>query len=122
VTPPYDLDGNPSSLSSAERTAIVSIWRTVAEDYLAWDVDVTTEEPPGTDHQADASLVGIGTRVAVGKNNGWSDNAGGVAFVGGFAQNWSGTVVCVPGERCNRREPRGRPHAQAEAPRQSGQA
>ena len=95
MTPPYDLDGNPSSLSSAERAAIVSIWRTVAEDYSAWDVDVTTEEPPGTDDQADASLVGIGTRVAVGKNNGWFDNAGGVAFVGGFAQNWLGPVAFV---------------------------
>jgi len=95
VTPPYDLDGNPSSLSSAERAAIVSIWRTVAEDYSAWDVDVTTEEPPGTDDQADASLVGIGTRVAIGKNNGWFDNAGGVAFIGSFGQSWSGPVAFV---------------------------
>jgi hypothetical protein len=95
VTPPYDLDGNPLSLSSAERAAIVSIWRTVAEDYSAWDVDVTTEEPPGTDDQADASLVGIGTRVAVGKNNGWFDNAAGVAFIGSFGQSWSGPVAFV---------------------------
>lgn len=95
VTPPYDLDNNPSILSAAERAAIVSIWRSVAEDYAAWDVDVTTEEPPGTDDEADASLVGVGTRVAIGKNNGWFDNAGGVAFVGGFAQNWSGPVAFV---------------------------
>jgi hypothetical protein len=95
VTPPYDLDGNPASFSSTERAAIVAIWRQVSEDFVAWDVDVTTEEPGGTDDQADAFLVGRGTRVAIGKNNGWFDNAGGVAFINGWAQSWAGPVAFV---------------------------
>jgi len=45
VTPPFDTDGNPSSFSDAELAAIQEVWRRVAEDYAAWDVDVTTEDP-----------------------------------------------------------------------------
>lgn len=95
ATPPYDLDNDTSTFSATERASIVSIWRHVSEDFSAWDVDVTTEEPPGTDDQADASLLGVGTRVAIGKNNGWFDNAGGVAFISGFGQDWSGPVAFV---------------------------
>jgi hypothetical protein len=95
VTPPYDLDNDNTTFSSVERASIVSIWRQVAEDFSAWNVDVTTEEPPGTDDQADASLLGIGTRVAIGKNSGWFDNAGGVAFISGFGQDWAGPVAFV---------------------------
>jgi hypothetical protein len=96
ITPPFDLDNNPASFSNAERTAIVAIWRQVAEDFSTWNVDVTTEEPPGTDDEADASLAGgIGTRVAIGKNNGWFASAGGVAFVSGFGQDWSGPVAFI---------------------------
>lgn len=42
---PFDLDGNPSSFSSAERSAIAEIWHRVAEDFAAFDIDVTTEQP-----------------------------------------------------------------------------
>lgn len=43
---PFDLDGAPATFSDAERNAIAEIWHRVAEDYAAFDIDVTTEEPP----------------------------------------------------------------------------
>ena len=45
VIPPYDVDGVPGTFSNAEKTNIQDIWRRVAEDYSAFDVDVTTEDP-----------------------------------------------------------------------------
>ena len=38
VTPPYDLDGSPSTFNDDERRNIIAIWRAVAEDYAAFDV------------------------------------------------------------------------------------
>lgn len=43
VATPFDTDGNPGLFSDAERRAIQFIWQRVAEDYAAFDVDVTTE-------------------------------------------------------------------------------
>jgi len=40
---PFDLDGVPYSFSTAELERIQHIWQRVAEDYAAFDVDVTTE-------------------------------------------------------------------------------
>ena len=45
VNQPYDIDGNPSTFSDAERTRIIEIWRRVADDYAPFDVNVTTEDP-----------------------------------------------------------------------------
>jgi PKD repeat protein len=42
---PFDLDGSPSTFSAAERSAIAEIWHRVSEDFAAFDIDVTTEEP-----------------------------------------------------------------------------
>ena len=99
TTPPWDLDGNPSTFAPYELRAIVSMWRQVSEDYAGFDVDVTTEEPAGlTDDQADAWLAkdGRGVRVAIGANNGWFPwNAGGVAYLQSFGQAEAGPVVFV---------------------------
>ena len=46
VSPAFDLDGMPGTFSSTELAMIQNIWRRVAEDYAAFDVDVTTEQPP----------------------------------------------------------------------------
>lgn len=42
---PFDLDGSASTFSDGERAAIAEIWHRVAEDFAAFDIDVTTEEP-----------------------------------------------------------------------------
>uniref|UniRef100_A0A383WDE7 Peptidase C-terminal archaeal/bacterial domain-containing protein n=1 Tax=Tetradesmus obliquus TaxID=3088 RepID=A0A383WDE7_TETOB len=79
VTPAYDKDGNPSSFNAEEIADIVAIWHAVAEDYAAFDVDVTTADP------GDAALAGVGQKVLIGGHSGdWYGNAGGVAYVSSF--------------------------------------
>jgi hypothetical protein len=54
---------------------IVAIWRAVAEDFAAFDVDITTEEP--------AAGVNIGSRAVIGGSSydWYGAGAGGVAYV-----------------------------------------
>lgn len=79
VTKVYDRDGNPSSFSAAETSAMTEIWSRVAEDYAPFNINVTTVQPPSFANRA-------AIRVAIGGN--WSDwfgkSAGGVAYIGGF--------------------------------------
>ncbi|WP_370480310.1 PKD domain-containing protein [Tamlana flava] len=42
---PYDSDGDESSFSDAEHNYIASIWQQVSDDFAAFNIDVTTEEP-----------------------------------------------------------------------------
>jgi len=42
---PYDIDGDPSDLSLTELSQIQSIWSAVAEDFLPFDINVTTQLP-----------------------------------------------------------------------------
>ncbi len=87
VTPAFDLDGAPATFSDAERTVIQDIWRRVAEDYAAWDVDVTTEDP-GVERlrRTASSDVAYGVRCVIGgSSTQWlGASAGGVAYVGSF--------------------------------------
>ena len=41
----YDTDGKKSAFSEEEISDIAEIWQQVAEDYVPFDVDVTTEDP-----------------------------------------------------------------------------
>lgn len=52
-------DGQPNVWSAGELSDILAIWRAVSEDYSAFDVDVTTEDPG-------AALATSGTRVVIG--------------------------------------------------------
>jgi PKD repeat protein len=77
---PFDLDGNPSSFSEAERAAIAEIWHRVAEDFAPFDIDVTTEEPASFDGYTGRVLITSKTDAngrAMPSNSG-----GGVAYVG----------------------------------------
>jgi subtilisin-like proprotein convertase family protein len=78
VSPAFDLDGDPSTFSSAELLRIQMIWDRVAEDFSPFDVDVTTEEPPAN------QLANDGIRAIIGGNGSWFGKAGGVAFIGVF--------------------------------------
>ena len=42
---PFDQDGDPTTFSDGELSAIAGVWQRVAEDYAPFSVDVTTEEP-----------------------------------------------------------------------------
>ncbi|MGY6274275.1 PKD domain-containing protein [Methylomonas sp. MgM2] len=80
---PYDLNGNPSNYDDNERRNIISIWNRVAEDYSAFDVDVTTEPPTQAalirSSVADAAY---GTQVVIAKSDLFNCGCGGVAYVG----------------------------------------
>ena len=82
VTPAFDQDGNRTSFTSGELATIREVWARVAEDYAPFNIDVTTIDPGS---QADGRVA----HVAIGGN--WSDwygsSAGGVAYVGGFANS-----------------------------------
>ncbi|MEN9360170.1 MAG: hypothetical protein RL095_1705 [Verrucomicrobiota bacterium] len=45
---PFSTDTDFTSFSTAEQTTMKQIWERVAEDYAAFDVDVTTENPSAT--------------------------------------------------------------------------
>ncbi|MEO2266443.1 M12 family metallo-peptidase [Pseudoalteromonas sp. YIC-656] len=44
-TLPYDLDGDPSTFNETERSRIHLIWARMADDFSAFDINVTTEAP-----------------------------------------------------------------------------
>ncbi len=88
VSPAFDLDGVPGTFNAAELAMVQNIWRRVAEDYAAFDVDVTTEQPT-VDQMTRTSLTDdtYGSRALITKN--WTAGTtrgdcgcGGFAYVG----------------------------------------
>src|SRR5258706_1658159 len=92
---PFDLDGDPTTFSSSERTAIQNVWLRVMEDYSMYDIDVTTEDP-GVEalRKSNSSDANYGIRVVIGgSSSDWFGSAaGGVAYVGSF--NSSSDTPC----------------------------
>ncbi|MES2318747.1 MAG: PKD domain-containing protein [Pseudomonadota bacterium] len=90
VSPAFDLDGVPGTFNTAELNMVQNIWRRVAEDYAAFDVDVTTEQPPA-DQMTRLSLTDdtYGARALITKNFTAGTvkgdcGCGGFAYVGVF--------------------------------------
>lgn len=82
---PFDTDGSPSSFSAAELAAIHEVWHRVADDFAAFDVDVTTEDPGTFGPSVGHVLV---TRDDDELGNAMpSAGAGGVAYVGVFGRS-----------------------------------
>ena len=92
---PFDLDGDPTTFSSSERTAIQNVWLRVMEDYSMYDIDVTTEDP-GVEalRKVGSTDANYGIRVVIGgSSSDWFGSAaGGVAYVGSF--NSSSDLPC----------------------------
>ncbi len=97
--PAFDLDRIPSTFSDAERLLIQKVWQRVAEDYAAFDVDVTTEAP--------ALAAGkIGATVLITPQ---SSAAGGYAYLNSFstfAAN-AAPAFCFPNNLANSEKPIG---------------
>ncbi len=96
TTPAFDLDGNTATaFTTAELARIQLIWTRVVEDYVAFDVDVTTEEPSldglSRTNSADTTY---GIRVCIGGNStDWfKASAGGIAYIGSF--KWNSDTPC----------------------------
>ncbi len=76
----YDTDGNPASFSQTEVNVIAEVWKRIAEDYAAFDIDVTTEAPAAFGPNVGHILV---TRKADQNGNPiYTCSCGGVAYVG----------------------------------------
>ncbi|MDP1793959.1 MAG: PKD domain-containing protein [Acidimicrobiales bacterium] len=84
---PYDSDGIPSTFNATELNVVKSVWQRVAEDYAAFDVDVTTQAPdPSAITRTDANDQTYGTRALITNTSTVysSCSCGGVAYVGTF--------------------------------------
>ncbi|KAF8062803.1 hypothetical protein HT031_004133 [Scenedesmus sp. PABB004] len=90
VTPPYSADNDTTSFTAGELANIVAIWRSVAEDFAVFDVDVTTS-PAGL-------VAGNGVRVAVGgSSTTWAGGSyGGMAYISSFNRPASATNTAEP--------------------------
>jgi len=98
VTPAYSFEGD-STFSDNELTRIQNIWRRVAEDYLPFDVDVTTEEPgPGGLALVSGSDTTYGIRVCIGGSSSdwYGTDAGGVAYMSSFRWNTDTPAFIFP--------------------------
>jgi len=86
VATPFDLDGNPGSLSTEELQRIQYIWQRVAEDYAPFDVDVTTQRPSDDVlTRSDVNDKVFGTTVVITKKDGvYNCTCGGIAYIGVF--------------------------------------
>ncbi|NNK69084.1 MAG: T9SS type A sorting domain-containing protein [Flavobacteriaceae bacterium] len=79
VARPYDSNGNEGSFSTNEINDMASIWSRISEDYAAFDIDVTTEQPPSFGPNVGHIL--ITNRTDANGNNLYPNSAGGVAYV-----------------------------------------
>jgi PKD repeat protein len=82
---PFDLDGVPYAFSTAELQRIQFIWQRVADDFAAFDVNVTTE-PPAADALTRSGSADdtFGTTVLITQRTFYTCTCGGVAYIGVF--------------------------------------
>ena len=87
TTPRYDIDGNTGSFSTEELNRIQNIWLRVAEDFIPFNVDVTTQDP-GVDNLTNDGDGRYGIRVVIGGDSrDWYTGGGGVAYNETFDSN-----------------------------------
>lgn len=83
---PYDRDGDPFNFSVAELIEIQRLFQNVAEDFLPFDVNVTTKDPglaALTKSNSNDQTFGIRS-VHTQAKDGFGDGIGGVAFLNSF--------------------------------------
>ena len=79
---PWDMDGDPHTFSDAERTVIQQTWFSVSEDFLPFNIDVTTEEPPSGWLGQRAVVDGSGRYdYSWAYLGAWADHEGEIAYV-----------------------------------------
>ncbi len=85
---PFDIDGIPGSFSAAEQTLIYEVWQRVAEDYRAFDVNITTRDP-GVEGIRRTSPVDVayGQRMVVTPSNFAGGSVIGIALLDAFGSD-----------------------------------
>jgi hypothetical protein len=88
VSLPYDIDNDTSFFSNTELDRIQNIWARVAEDFIIYNVDVTTEDP-GVEalRRSNPADEYYGIRAVISPSSSWFGYYGGVAYVGSFTWN-----------------------------------
>ena len=87
VSPAYSIDGDRTTFNDVERAQVYLAWRTVAEDYAPFDVNVTTLRPdPSALTRTSSSDPTYGMPVVVTPTNsvGSGCGCGGMSYVGTF--------------------------------------
>lgn len=79
VYTPFSIDGNTATFSSADRHGMWLGWRETAEDYAAFDVNVTSSAAV-----YNATAISNRVQIIATTTKSWYGNAGGVAYVGIF--------------------------------------
>ena len=88
-TPAFDTDGDATTYSASELSAIQEIWSRVAEKYSPFNIDVTTINPGNINNLQTLQVV-------IGGTGSWYGAvAGGVAYVDSFSSPGSSTGVNV---------------------------
>jgi PKD repeat protein len=85
VSPAYNTDADPNSFSIQELENIQKMWQQVSEDFVPFDVDVTTEDPGvNAINRSSSGDTLYGTRVVITQDNFDNCGCGGFAYVGVF--------------------------------------
>ncbi|MEP6299251.1 MAG: zinc-dependent metalloprotease family protein, partial [Ilumatobacter sp.] len=80
-------DTSNQSFSEIDLVEMRRIWEKVSDDYAAWDVDVTTEDPRSSGlARSDSGDVHYGVRIMITPTSSWYETrgSGGVAYVDTF--------------------------------------
>ena len=87
TSPAYDTDGNTASYSTTELAAIEDAWKRIAEDYIPFNVNVTTVDP-GIEalRKSGTGDTQWGIRVVITRDT-ENSGAGGIAYIDSF--NWN---------------------------------
>jgi len=95
TTPVWGRDSDPTTFSQAESAAIQNAYASVAEDFAAWNVDVTTEDP-GVEglRKTSSTDTAYGIRVVVGRNTWLNVSNSGYAQIGSFSWNSDTPAYC----------------------------
>ena len=95
---PWDLTNNSSVYDTKELNTIIQTWQTVSSIFSAFDIDVTTEQPPAADlSQANGSKK-WGTEVVITNNDEFIGcGCLGTAWVGYFGDAASDPTLVFPG-------------------------
>ena len=90
TTPAYDTDGDATTFSDSELASIQQVFSRVAEKFSPFNIDVTTVNPGNlTNRQT--------LKVVIGGDGAWlGAQAGGVSYVGSFADSSSNVVFVFP--------------------------